>query len=306
MYYFRILLFFSWIAVFAVAPKRVFARPAIEHPFYFEAKSQHVTIYVLGTIHLGVKLGDFPSEIIDNLKEVDSVALEVLKSDPIRFFDIRFQKKEYMALKRMPLSQLLTSQEFRLLERAILNVFPEAQGYQREYANFLNPFLGQIILRSSWMFNHFQRTSLDQEIENVALQMRVRTQHLETPHEMYNLIAPNWQESAIILKALLNMKNSFDEEIESYLTGDETKLDEQLNNLKREFPGVYQSIFAARNGNWTIKLKQMTQLSGRHFVAVGASHLFGENGILSFLQKEGLQVRRWSPSLGFKNNQVIF
>jgi len=62
--------------------------------------------------------------------------------------------------------------------------------------------------------------------------------------------------------------------------------------MKKQSPEfmAYEDIFLTnRNKNWIPKLKT-EMASKRCFVAVGAAHLFGENGILQLLENEGYTV----------------
>ena len=67
---------------------------------------------------------------------------------------------------------------------------------------------------------------------------------------------------------------------------------QKLNEIEKSFadePGFEKNkdlLLDNRNKNWVIQLKSIMQ-KDNVFIAVGAGHLVGENGLISLLRKEG-------------------
>ena len=77
----------------------------------------------------------------------------------------------------------------------------------------------------------------------------------------------------------------------AWRTGDTPGLDRAiLGPLKKDFPGLYQTLFAARNQKWMIQLKRLAKTPGVEFVLVGAGHLAGDQGLLSQLRLQGFSI----------------
>ena len=60
-----------------------------------------------------------------------------------------------------------------------------------------------------------------------------------------------------------------------------------LGPLKKDFPGLYQTLFAARNQKWMVQLNRLAKTPEVEFVLVGAGHLAGDQGLLSQLKRQG-------------------
>jgi uncharacterized protein YbaP (TraB family) len=57
--------------------------------------------------------------------------------------------------------------------------------------------------------------------------------------------------------------------------------------LRKDFPDVYQRLFADRNRKMAAAIEGYLRTSGEYFVVVGAGHLVGAEGILNLLQRKG-------------------
>ena len=68
--------------------------------------------------------------------------------------------------------------------------------------------------------------------------------------------------------------------------------DELLDEMKREMPEVYDAVFTARNKNWVDQIETEMKGSGTDFIAVGAGHLVGEDGVPAMLRARGYTVNR--------------
>jgi len=68
--------------------------------------------------------------------------------------------------------------------------------------------------------------------------------------------------------------------------------DELLDEMKREMPEVYDAVFTARNKNWVDQIEMEMKGSGTDFIAVGAGHLVGEDGVPAMLRARGYTVNR--------------
>lgn len=79
----------------------------------------------------------------------------------------------------------------------------------------------------------------------------------------------------------------------AWYAGDLAKLDE-LNNadFRDKYPDLFQTLVVKRNQNFTTQIEEMLKGEGVSFVAVGAGHLVGKDGVPAMLQKQGYKVVR--------------
>jgi hypothetical protein len=75
--------------------------------------------------------------------------------------------------------------------------------------------------------------------------------------------------------------------------GDEDALKAQvIDEMRSEYPELYQVLFVQRNASWVEALTHELEGSGVDFVAVGAGHLVGPDGLVAQLRARGLRVER--------------
>ncbi|HEY2467720.1 MAG TPA: TraB/GumN family protein [Terracidiphilus sp.] len=81
--------------------------------------------------------------------------------------------------------------------------------------------------------------------------------------------------------------------IAAWYAGDVAKLD-QLNNsdFRAKYPGLFQILVVKRNQNFTTQIQEMLKGDGVTFVAIGAGHLVGKDGVPAMLEKQGYKVTR--------------
>jgi hypothetical protein len=99
------------------------------------------------------------------------------------------------------------------------------------------------------------------------------------------------QQAKILLETLtdsIDIKESFDKLLSAYLEMDDNLIMELTSDpsLPKEF---MDKIVIERNYLMTERLLSLLP-KGKVFVAVGAAHLFGDEGIIYLLQKKGYNV----------------
>jgi uncharacterized protein YbaP (TraB family) len=73
--------------------------------------------------------------------------------------------------------------------------------------------------------------------------------------------------------------------------GDARAVDElMLAPMRRDFPDVFQRLFADRNRKMATAIEGYLKTSGEYFVVVGSGHLIGPEGVLELLQVKGHAV----------------
>jgi len=65
-----------------------------------------------------------------------------------------------------------------------------------------------------------------------------------------------------------------------------------VSDMRNEFPQLYNVLFKQRNAAWVEVLSQHMRGSGTEFVAVGAGHLLGRDGLVAQLRARGFNVQR--------------
>jgi uncharacterized protein YbaP (TraB family) len=85
----------------------------------------------------------------------------------------------------------------------------------------------------------------------------------------------------------------FSKLVDAWQSGDEDKLDKLINQtMKEKNEAVWTEIILRRNERFADKISDRLQGSGTAFVAVGAGHLCGSDGIPQLLERRGFTVKR--------------
>lgn len=65
-----------------------------------------------------------------------------------------------------------------------------------------------------------------------------------------------------------------------------------IDDTREKYPDVYQALFVVRNNAWVETLSREMEGSGVDFVAVGAGHLIGDDGLVAQMRARGFTVER--------------
>ena len=78
--------------------------------------------------------------------------------------------------------------------------------------------------------------------------------------------------------------------IDSWVAGDGERLAQVLDESYEGAEEVYDALMRARNARWLPKIEAMLASDRTHFVAVGALHLVGEDGLVAMLEAAGYEL----------------
>lgn len=68
--------------------------------------------------------------------------------------------------------------------------------------------------------------------------------------------------------------------------------DDLLGEMRRDTPEMYSAVFRNRNLNWVDQIESEMKGAGTDFMAVGAGHLVGKDGVPAILKQRGYTVER--------------
>lgn len=87
-------------------------------------------------------------------------------------------------------------------------------------------------------------------------------------------------------------RGSSDAMVEAWLTGDLDALDATSSGGMLDHPGLREVLLVQRNRRWAAEIGAMLANSERPFVAVGAGHMLGEDGLPALLADAGYTLTR--------------
>lgn len=122
------------------------------------------------------------------------------------------------------------------------------------------------------------------ELEGVERQLRL-FDALPEP-EQRDLLA------AIAAEALAGENTDDKAAIDHWLSGDADALAQETTTGLLADPELREALLLARNRDWVVRLESELAKGGTVFVAVGAAHLVGPDGLAALLAARGYTVRR--------------
>ena len=253
--------------------------------YKIEGKDLQKPSYIYGTIHIMPKKQFAISEAITTaLKECESLVMEV---------DINMDLKTKIdAAQRSMLPNGKTIADITSAENAqkikqfcVDSLHWKESKYVR--MSRLTPFfLTSIILQDLIG----KSKSFELELNKLAEKNKMTTLGLETIQMQMDLVneVPYEEQIKLLLQGLTTNNSEFNTMLNCYLKQDLNKLGELMNEADLS-PEFNANFLVKRNQNWIPQISKMAQ-EKPIFIAVGAGHLPGDQGVLNLLQEAGYTV----------------
>lgn len=265
-------------------------------PALFVARDADSTLYLYGTIHLRKPGEPWGSAAVDTaIASAEEVWTEMEISPES---DARAQQlalRAGMAPAGRPLSSWLSPEENERLA-----VAAQRLGIQPQMLEPMQPWLASLTFAIFPMIQagYDPNAGVDRAIDTFGDANGKRMRAFETADEQIGFFAnlsPELQRQ-MLLEAIDEAgrgAETLDTMSAAWEQGDLGALEQLLNDeLQADYPEVYDVLIARRNAAWVATL--MTELDGAgvDFVAVGAAHLVGEDGLVAQLRRRGVRVER--------------
>lgn len=280
------------------------ASPLVNKPFLYKVTGGNIgqrEVWILGLYHF-LTLRDFPEYVTDRL--INWNTIHMIEEKPFSMFldftHINKQTEEFAQAGRPSLQDLLTSTEFDYLKTTIGLAYAEKEDFQLRMAKVMNPLLAIMCVNSV----RFEGNFIDHEIFR-HMRSGVDSTFLDLRGEAYLQVAPFWQENVETLKELIASAHP-PADLDIFLKGEESGMEEYLKAFERKSPKVFKAMISDRNVGWRPQLVPWIEREGIHrdrvkFISVGAAHLFGPTGMLTYLRSQGYQVERHPTRSEFWN-----
>jgi uncharacterized protein YbaP (TraB family) len=244
--------------------------------------------YLFGTFHLLCKdQVVFSNELKQKLANADEVYFEVDLSNP----KTMIQSLTSMNMKEdKKLRDLMSEKDYNKLD----SILKAETKLSLSFFSRMKPYLVSTLFYSKFM-KCAQQSGIDMELMQLAKKSNKKINGLETLEYQASIFdsIPYEDQARELLKmadSLPHMEAQFNDMLKVYLSQDLNKISELSNET--DLAGVrYKSLMLTnRNKNWVEQLK--TLMPGKSlFVAVGAGHLGGEDGVIDLLRKEGYKLK---------------
>lgn len=243
--------------------------------------------YLYGTIHVMPKEKFSISPKIQNAFQNTSVlALEVKLKMSI-FKQLKIAKKSFLPQGKT-LKNYLSENDFLRLKTYCIDSIKITETKFNKYIH-LKPFFFSSLISQEQMG---EISSYEIELDKMAKSQRKRRMGLESIEyqlETINKMSIEDQVKMMMDEIDVNPSTQFNDLLTLYLKEDLNGLYKAVTAESNEIPDFNQNFLVKRNTNWIpIIEKQISKKAT--FIAVGAAHLSGENGVIQLLKSKGYQV----------------
>jgi uncharacterized protein YbaP (TraB family) len=252
--------------------------------------------YLFGTIHIIAEDDYFWTDIME--EKFQASELLVLEIDIENPMMMMMSMMGSMTMKDgMTLKKLLTEAEYKQVDEYFTaNLGMSVSMFNRFKPIFTSMIISQIGAGGEGGGMGMEGSkSYEMELVEKAKQRELEVEGLETAEYQMSMFdsIPYTEQAEMLMQAVNGEGDSsddtMDEMIELYKKQDLEGLYKMISGS--EDLGEYEDVLlVTRNKNWIPKINEFAKEKST-FVAVGAGHLPGENGVINLLKKEGYTVK---------------
>ncbi len=263
--------------------------------FIWKVRSKTATVYLLGTVHLA-KPGIYPlaKTVEDCFAKADTLAVEanLTEVDKGRLQQLITATATYGADDT--LEKHISDATYELVKGEL-----EGNGLPIEEFNKIKPWFLALTLTTLELgkLGYDPNYGLDRYFTEKA-QGKKRIVELESFDYQINLLNSfsDWEQDLFLLytvRELATLKKEADAMLATWKAGDASGMEAIISRELVEHPElatIYEKLFYARNRAMAGKIERFLQSKGTTFVAVGAGHLVGPQGLVELLRGKGYSV----------------
>ena len=282
------------------------ARERNDGPAIWVAKDFDSTLYLFGTVHLLPDDLDWQKEDMrDAFKDSGTIFFEVDSGPDAQVEATVLATSLGMRKDGLRLSGSLDSYQLKLLDAAAHN-----GDLSIAALDSMKPWLASEFLTVAAATNAGLSSALsaDEALKSRAKREQKNIIYLETIEDQIRVSAdqPDFVQM-IMLTETLEGFNSLGDDLKNIVTSwavgrTDYLAREMVLALKNKSPDFYNALLVERNRKWSKTLTRWMEDSGTGFVAVGASHLLGEESLVEMLREQGYKVSRY---YAFQGEYVI-
>lgn len=248
-------------------------------------------LWLLGTIHLAAQSStELTTKAKQAISNSDRLWMEMTSEELNRSSDLLFQQglHDYPYLKEK-LSPALWNELAAMSARV---------GLAPTVIQRMEPWLVEYIVLVLWLKHEGfdSQQGIDYQVMRFAAVEAVLIDGLETAEEQVAVLSQarsNISAEAHIAEVLHQLTDIADELAELELDWQKGDLESIWAKVTEQMPAYTQHILLVeRNQNWLRKVRAELKENEQHFMAVGAAHLPGEQGMLALFERSGAKVTK--------------
>ncbi|MGP1370768.1 MAG: TraB/GumN family protein [Eggerthia catenaformis] len=262
--------------------------------FYLAENNKNEKIYILGTLHLTKKdVNEFPGEILKGFNSSKEIYIETK-------IDLEATKKYQNKLYENSIYTLIDN-------KYILKYWKEIKENYKTIEEKYNVFNAIAIqsLASKEVITELglkAENTMDMYIFNKAKKDKKKIIEVEGIEKQYSIISDISKKCpSIVLKQIADKKRYLEQTKniwEDFCHGKEMKdsisefvKDETEESLLKEIK-AYNDILLNKRNNKMNEILLKSKVKSK-FIAVGAAHIYGSNGIINYLREKGYKISNY-------------
>jgi uncharacterized protein YbaP (TraB family) len=240
--------------------------------------------YLFGTIHTMPKEDfEMPKKVMDALKSCGTIALEI---------DLNMSLSEKIELAKMTmlpnggtLKDYMPDSSYTKLKSYCMDSLSWKESKFEQYSHMKPFFFSSVVLQEKIG----KQKSFEMEFDKLAKKYKMPLIGLETV--MYQMETIDRISIKVQLPFMDDFSNmsEFDEMFSLYEKEDINGLYKMISEETDMLPEFNHWFLDVRNANWIPVIEKQISKEAT-FIAVGAGHLGGTNGVLELLKKQGYSV----------------
>jgi hypothetical protein len=259
------------------------------------AEGSERIIYVGGSIHILTEEDHpLPAAFEKAYRASDELVLEIATSKEPGSDTLALQKGMYG--KKGKISDDLSPDMYEKLIEYLKDV-----GLPKTAMDGFRPWMASMTISITEIMKLGGRPDLgvDTFFESKAIEDKKIISSLETTDFQIGLftnLSKEDQEKMLLstLKEVENIENDFPKMVKAWREGDDSMVEQIINDSMVGSPNFREELLDKRNVNWAKKINDFMKGDRDKMVIVGAAHLVGEKGLVKLLRDSGLKVERWN------------
>ena len=250
--------------------------------------------YLFGTYHFADRgFIDTMKVLNEKLNAADAIVGELVIDK-----DMAMKLAPYMLMKDNTLDSLLTPKEFKMVDDYLKTIGK----YDLKKMNKLKPVMIQTVIMQALAPKTFTATNpaIDQYIQDYGRANQKQVLGLETIEDQAKVLfgsALIKQKEMLVksIRQVIKMKKSTLKLYKSYISQNLKELENMFSHTKDFDAEEMDQLLKNRNEKWMLKLPVMMEAQSL-FIAIGAGHLIGEDGLINGVKERGYTVNPLSTN----------
>ena len=243
--------------------------------------------YLFGTMHLIEKqYFYFPESLEKLVKKSDFLVMEIAGIPD------QAEAMKYVVLQEGTFYDFFTPQQMdTILAWTKSKMMMDEKTFKTTFSKF-KPF---VLVQTATQMHFMGKTeSYEMTFQNIANKNKIKMEGLETIADQMKIFddLTKEQQAEMVMEGIRDEVKSNEMSTKMQQIYRRQRIDSLYNMIHAEggvLAAEQNTFLDNRNKNWIPKIKNYVS-QGKAFIAVGAGHLGGENGVIRLLEKEGFIV----------------